>query len=175
MSEALQKAFLTDSAHKLYYILQFCGFASFTYEPKKGFYLKPINFFTMMVFDAFYILLIYLNINYDLTIYAKGYQGVLFYIGMHFFTYGALIYILILATLSFIGKSKIFSLFDDFLAVENEVVERFAFNFIAIIFINSIFLSILNSFMRKILKPKMKNMFFVMSCCFVCFSHLVPS
>lgn len=160
-----QKFFLSECSYKLYYILQFCGFATFTYTSEKGFHMRFYNYLSFIFFTAFYTTLAYLGISRELVIEAKGYQALLFYIGMRFFSYYAILDILFMVISAYLGKRKIFGLFEDYLTMENDVSNISKTDFFSWIKLNKFFL---HSSSLTTSKRKMKSIYFATSWFFVC-------
>lgn len=119
--DTASKSFLFVSLQKLYLFAQLFGCASFSYSPQTGVFVTAINVFTLVFFTLFYWTMIYVNVFFELTIRAKGYQAVLFYVGFHLIPIYVIWNTWITSMFVFIAKKKIATLMEEVYIVYDKV------------------------------------------------------
>lgn len=114
-------SFLYKSLRRLYIFAQFIGAASFSYSFEGGVRMTSFHSITFLVSSLFGFTLIGINLTTELTIDVKGYQAILFQVGMRrFITYVPLV----VWTIKFIlllNRNKIATLMEEIMALHREV------------------------------------------------------
>lgn len=114
-------SFLYKSLRRLYIYAQIFGFASFSYSRKFGVHMKFINIITLLSTTLFYSAISFINSTTELTVGAKGYQGILFYAGLRVFFVYAPFLLLSSIFLLFLSRKKIAKLMEEIMALNSEV------------------------------------------------------
>lgn len=117
---------LLETIQKLHTFGQFFGCASFTYTPGIGFQNKPINIISFVFFTVLSCSLIYFNMSTELSINAKGYAAILFYVGTGSFACNGPLGNFNLAFFLFVFRKKIAKLMEDLMAFDGEVCNSFS-------------------------------------------------
>lgn len=125
----LQKEFSSDffrSLRKLYFSSQICGFASFSYSPKNGIQLKPVNYISLLFFTLLYWALIIGNAVTDINVeeYVRGYKYILTYFWLRFFAYLSMAFNWLIIASLFIFRNQVCRLMDDIIELEQEVKKK---------------------------------------------------
>lgn len=121
--ESDSSAFLFKSLKRLYIFAQIFGCAPYSYTTEHRVHVTPMNAASFIFFTTFYLTVAYLNTSLELTIDAKGYQSVLFYIGIHIFPSFVLVLFWVFVCLLFMAKNKIAHLMEEIIALDSEVSE----------------------------------------------------
>lgn len=108
------------SMRKMYFTSQICGFASFSYSSANTVYMNPINVFTSVFFNSLIWFLIIGNLTSKLDVPSAlpGYETILYYIGLKFFSYYTLLFMWIVVQLLFLARRIICKLVEDMVDLE---------------------------------------------------------
>lgn len=122
----LQPEFSSDffrSLRKLYFSSQIYGFASFSYSPKNGVQLKPINYITLLLFTLIYWTLMIGNAVMEINVedYVRGYKYILTYFWLRFFTYVSMAFLWSTLMSLFIFRKQVVRLMEDIIELEQKV------------------------------------------------------
>lgn len=116
-------AFLFKSLKRLYIFAQIFGCAPYSYTTEHRVHVTRINAASFIFFTIFYLTVAYLNTSLELTIDVKGYQSVLFHIGIHIVPAYELALLWVFGFLLFMARNKIAHLMEEIIALDSEVSE----------------------------------------------------
>lgn len=114
-------SFLYKALRKLYFFAQISGSATFSYSPEIGVHLTLVNFVCFVLAFVFYCALTYINATTELTIDAKGDQGMLFYLGMRGYPIVLPLMVWSPSFSLFWHRKKIANLMEEILVLDSEV------------------------------------------------------
>lgn len=120
------ESILYRSLQRLHYLSQICGFATFSYSPVIGIYMKAINFICFISFTVLLTCLTIITATQFFEVALTGYKSILLFIGLQFFPSANLFFVCTISVLTFVFSRRFCQLMEDMVKLESTVSHTYS-------------------------------------------------